>query len=218
MGREETANDQLKTHLRGPGHVLRSRLPELVYQEIWAYLMVHYAISVLVTRAAEAADLDPDRICSPGSCASSAVPPPGRRTFPPEHWDELPLSWPRSPQRSTPPGGTGPARARSDEPTTTTTASRNPTNAPAPATTPRPPSRSTLATPCEQHDQFRLRGIGSGSVGCEARGKAQGSLSRPEVTGEGKAGRVNNSELLLMPRQAYFPGRMASPGRIGTGR
>jgi Insertion element 4 transposase N-terminal/Transposase DDE domain len=59
---EETANDQLKTHLRGPGRVLRSRLPDLVYQEIWAYLTVQYAISVLITRAAEAADLDPDRI------------------------------------------------------------------------------------------------------------------------------------------------------------
>ena len=59
---EETANDQLKTHLRGPGRLLRSRLPDLVYQEIWAYLIVHYAISVLIARAAEAADLDPDRV------------------------------------------------------------------------------------------------------------------------------------------------------------
>jgi Insertion element 4 transposase N-terminal len=59
---EETGNDQLKTHLRGPGKVLRSRLPELVYQEIWAWLLVHYAIAVLISRAAEAADLDPDRI------------------------------------------------------------------------------------------------------------------------------------------------------------
>ncbi len=32
---EETANDQLKTHLRGPGRLLRSRLPDLVHQEIW---------------------------------------------------------------------------------------------------------------------------------------------------------------------------------------
>ena len=59
---EETANDQLKTHLRGPGRVLRSRLPALVHQEIWAWLSVHYALSVLIARAAEAADLDPDRI------------------------------------------------------------------------------------------------------------------------------------------------------------
>jgi len=59
---EETANDQLKTHLRGPGRILRSRLPELVHQEIWAWLLVHYAISVLITRAAQAADLDPDPV------------------------------------------------------------------------------------------------------------------------------------------------------------
>jgi hypothetical protein len=59
---EETGNDQLKTHLRGPGRVLRSRLPELVTQEIWAWLTVHYAIAVLIAQAAEAADLDPDRI------------------------------------------------------------------------------------------------------------------------------------------------------------
>ena len=59
---EETANDQLKTHLRGPGKVLRSRLPDLVHQEIWAYLIVHHAISALIAKASAAADLDPDRI------------------------------------------------------------------------------------------------------------------------------------------------------------
>jgi hypothetical protein len=59
---EETGNDQLKTHLRGPGKILRSRLPELVYQEIWAWLLVHYALCDLIARAAQAADIDPDRV------------------------------------------------------------------------------------------------------------------------------------------------------------
>jgi Insertion element 4 transposase N-terminal len=59
---EETGNDQLKTHLRGPGKILRSRLPDLVHQELWAYLIVHHAISALVAKASAAADLDPDRI------------------------------------------------------------------------------------------------------------------------------------------------------------
>lgn len=59
---QETGQDQLKTHLRGPGHLLRSRLPDLVHQEIWAYLIVHHAISALIAQAAAAADLDPDRI------------------------------------------------------------------------------------------------------------------------------------------------------------
>jgi len=48
--------------LRGPGRVLRSRLPDLVHQEIWAYLIVHHAISALIAAASAAADLDPDRI------------------------------------------------------------------------------------------------------------------------------------------------------------
>jgi hypothetical protein len=59
---EETANDQLKTHLRGPAKVLRSKLPDLIHQEIWAYLIVHHAISELTARASAAADLDPDSI------------------------------------------------------------------------------------------------------------------------------------------------------------
>ncbi|MDT3441530.1 IS4 family transposase [Pseudofrankia sp. BMG5.37] len=59
---QETANDQLKTHLRGPGRVLRSRLPELAVQEMWAWLIVQYALTALIAGAAEAADLDPDRV------------------------------------------------------------------------------------------------------------------------------------------------------------
>jgi hypothetical protein len=59
---QETGHDQLKTHLRGPGKILRSRLPELVHQEIWAYLIVHHAICGLIAKASAAADLDPDRI------------------------------------------------------------------------------------------------------------------------------------------------------------
>lgn len=59
---EETGNDQLKTHLRGPGRILRSRLPDLVHQEIWAYLLTHHALAALIGRAATAADIDPDRI------------------------------------------------------------------------------------------------------------------------------------------------------------
>jgi hypothetical protein len=48
----ETGNDQLKTHLRGPGRVLRSRSPDMVRQEIYGYLLTHYAISALICQAA----------------------------------------------------------------------------------------------------------------------------------------------------------------------
>jgi hypothetical protein len=59
---QETGHDQLKTHLRGPGKILRSRLPDLAHQEIWAYLIVHHAISALIAKASAAADRDPDRV------------------------------------------------------------------------------------------------------------------------------------------------------------
>jgi hypothetical protein len=59
---EETGNDQLKTHLRGPGKVLRSKSPDMVRQEIYGYLLTHYAISALICQAATEADIDPDRV------------------------------------------------------------------------------------------------------------------------------------------------------------
>ena len=58
----ETGNAQLKTHLRGPGRVLRSKSPDMVRQEIYGYLLTHYAISALICKAATEAGIDPDRV------------------------------------------------------------------------------------------------------------------------------------------------------------
>jgi hypothetical protein len=58
----ETGNAQLKTFLRGPGRVLRSASPDMIEQEIWGYLLTHYAISALICTAATAAGIDPDRV------------------------------------------------------------------------------------------------------------------------------------------------------------
>jgi len=80
---EETANDQLKTHLRAARSgaslaVARS----LVHQEIWAYVIVHHAISDLTARASAAADLDPDSISFAKALRLTRRTPPQRRTFP----------------------------------------------------------------------------------------------------------------------------------------
>jgi hypothetical protein len=58
----ETGNAQLKTSLRGPGRVLRSKSPDMVRQEIYGYLLTHYAISALICRAATEAGTGPDRV------------------------------------------------------------------------------------------------------------------------------------------------------------
>jgi Insertion element 4 transposase N-terminal/Transposase DDE domain len=58
----ETGNAQLKTCLRGPGRILRSKSPDMARQEIYGYLLTHYAISALICRAATEAGIDPDRV------------------------------------------------------------------------------------------------------------------------------------------------------------
>jgi hypothetical protein len=63
----ETALGELKTTQRGPRQVLRSKSPELVAQEVWAHLLVHYALRAVMHTAALEADLDPDRLSFIGS-------------------------------------------------------------------------------------------------------------------------------------------------------
>ena len=66
----ETAYDEVKTHSLGPGAALRSKTPDLVYQEIDGLMLAHHAVRCLIHEAVrclihEAADRageDPDRI------------------------------------------------------------------------------------------------------------------------------------------------------------
>jgi hypothetical protein len=58
----ESGLDEIKTHLRSAGQILRSQSPDLVEQEMWGILLAHYAIRELMCRAADEAERDPDRI------------------------------------------------------------------------------------------------------------------------------------------------------------
>lgn len=59
----ETAIGEVETRLRGgPEVVLRSKSPDMVYQEVYALLCVYQAIRHLIATAAEHGGLDPDRI------------------------------------------------------------------------------------------------------------------------------------------------------------
>ncbi|MGH3756115.1 MAG: hypothetical protein ACRDRP_26230 [Pseudonocardiaceae bacterium] len=51
-----------KTHQRGPRAVLRSKSPEGVEQELWAFPLVHWAIRELMHTVALDAEEDPDRL------------------------------------------------------------------------------------------------------------------------------------------------------------
>jgi hypothetical protein len=58
----EGALAELKTQLRGPRVVLRSKTPELVRQEFWGLLLAHFAVRGLMHEAALRAKEDPDRL------------------------------------------------------------------------------------------------------------------------------------------------------------
>jgi hypothetical protein len=58
----ENGYGELKTRLRGAAFILRSKLPELVCQELFALLTVYQALCSLKCEAALAIGIDPDRI------------------------------------------------------------------------------------------------------------------------------------------------------------
>jgi hypothetical protein len=141
----ETGNQQLKTYLRGPGKVLRSKSPDMVRQEIYGYLLTHHAISALICRAATEAGIDPDRVKFKRTVRIVRRRAADPAAFPPLNTTNAssPGSRPASPgtRTSTPGAGTGPTRASSSAPGTTPTGSRNPAT-PASATAARPRSGS----------------------------------------------------------------------------
>ena len=58
----ELGYGEFKCRLRGAEFILRSRSPELVHQEMHAFLVVYQALAGLRTRSAHAVDLEPARI------------------------------------------------------------------------------------------------------------------------------------------------------------
>jgi hypothetical protein len=58
----ENGYSELKTRLRGAAFILRSKVPDLVCQELFALLTIYQALCSLKTEAAEKAGIDPDRV------------------------------------------------------------------------------------------------------------------------------------------------------------
>ena len=54
--------DEMKTHQRGARVVFRSKTPNGVFQELYGYLLAHFAVRSIMHEAALALDVDPDRI------------------------------------------------------------------------------------------------------------------------------------------------------------
>jgi hypothetical protein len=80
---EETGFDEIKTHLRGPGRVLRSQLPDLVEQEFFGFLLAYYVVRAMMTQAAKVNDVAPAALSFVHSVRvirrKLAIPPSGQR-------------------------------------------------------------------------------------------------------------------------------------------
>jgi hypothetical protein len=58
----ETAFDEIKTHLRGSKIVLRSKLPELVRQDVFGLLLAHYGVRFVMHDAALSEDISTEEL------------------------------------------------------------------------------------------------------------------------------------------------------------
>ncbi|QOV43689.1 IS4 family transposase [Streptomyces chromofuscus] len=81
----ETTLDEIKTHQRGSGLVLRSKYPWGVEQEIYGLLLVHHAIRQLMHQAALSKGLDPDRLSFTRSLRVVRRQVPAQAAFSPRH-------------------------------------------------------------------------------------------------------------------------------------
>jgi hypothetical protein len=58
----ETAFDEIKTHLRGSNVVLRSKLPDLVRQDVFGLLLAHYGVRFVMHDAALSEDISTEEL------------------------------------------------------------------------------------------------------------------------------------------------------------
>ena len=63
----ETTLDELKTHLNGRKTPIRSKQPRLVVQEIYGWLLAHWAVRCLMFQAAQSAEMSPLRLSFTGT-------------------------------------------------------------------------------------------------------------------------------------------------------
>ena len=85
----EASNKEIKNQLRGPSKILRSQSPDMVRQEIYGYLIAHYAVSAAICQAATETGIDPDRVKFTQTVRLVRDTIAGPDGFPPEHQQQL---------------------------------------------------------------------------------------------------------------------------------
>jgi hypothetical protein len=79
----ETLYREFKTSLQGASTTLRSKTPELVLQELWGLLLVHFTLRVLMAESAWQVGIDPDKLSFLGAVRIVQRKVPLMAVFPP---------------------------------------------------------------------------------------------------------------------------------------
>lgn len=82
----ELVIDELDTHQRSLAPVLRSRRPDLIYQELYGLVLAHYLIRQQMFRSARKRGLDPDRLSFAHAVHIIRQYVPTTQMLVPEHW------------------------------------------------------------------------------------------------------------------------------------
>ena len=88
----ETALAELKTHLRGPHVVLRSRIPALTRQDFWGLLLAHFGVRALMHEAALEERIDPSELSFVHAIRTAARYLPLYVSFFPSEEEVLPIA------------------------------------------------------------------------------------------------------------------------------
>ena len=83
----ETLYGEFKKSLRGASTVLRSKTPDLVLQELWGLILVHFTLRVLMAESAWQVGLDPDKLSFIGAVRITQRKAPLIAVFPPRGID-----------------------------------------------------------------------------------------------------------------------------------
>ena len=86
----ESTFEEIKTSQRGSGIVLRSKSPRMVYQELYALLLTHYAVRELMLYAAQtdSADIELERLSYIRSLRLVCRHITAQAAFPPDHLEQ----------------------------------------------------------------------------------------------------------------------------------
>jgi hypothetical protein len=86
----ETIYSEIKVSLKGSSTIIRSKVPDLVYQDIWGLVIIHFAVRQMMAHISWERKMDPDKLSFMAAVHVIRPNSPHAAVFPPreEEMDE----------------------------------------------------------------------------------------------------------------------------------